>query len=155
MKMRRWGIIGIIELLLLAYMIFAMRDFTVFAVGLFWDLKAFILIVTFPFGIILFNYSFRMIAGNISLFFDKRIPAKDDLERGIIFFDFAVKSYLYSGVFLFFFALMMMLSDISSVDVIGRNLATALCSVIYSLFIVILFLVPMKNRLEMKLTDLK
>ena len=155
MKMKRGGIIVMIELLLLAYMILAMRDFTVFAVGLFWDLRAFILIVTFPFGIILLNYSFRMIAGNISLPFDKGKSAKDDLERGIIFFDFAVKSYLYSGMFLFFFALMMMLSDISSVDVIGRNLATALCAIIYSLLIIILFLVPMKNRLEMKLADLK
>lgn len=154
MKIRRILIITVFELFILAFMIFSMRDFTVLAIDLFWDLKAFLLIVCFPFGILLLTNSFNSMATYIYMPFDKKENTKEDLENGITFYSFAEKSYFFSGILIFFISIMMMLSDISSIEMIAKNLGTALCAIIYALFIVVILISPLKNTLEVKLNKI-
>lgn len=154
MRIRKFIIVILLVLALLSYMILAMRDFTVFAVLLFWDLKAFLMIVIIPSLILLITYTPKEIALYIYTVLYKEEKQNDTINKSINFFKRIQRLIIYSGVFIFFFSIMMMLSDISSVSVIARNSATGLCGIIYALLFVILIILPIQNSLEKRVENL-
>lgn len=147
-------IIGIVILIvgLLSFMILSMRNFEVFAGFLFWDLNAFIMITIIPSLIIMITYSISDVSQFLISIFTNKFENEIKKNRVLIFLKYLKNTLIYSGIFTFFFSLMMMFSDISSVEVIGKNLGTAICSILYSLFIVLIFIHPTENRIKQSFT---
>lgn len=154
MKMKRFISVVVIVLLLLCYMIFAMKDYSVFVISLFWDLHGFIAVILIPLLVLQATYPIKEIANNLKLGFFSSNDDKKSLKRSLEFFKHFQKIYIFTGVLIFFVSIMVMLSNMSP-EYMGRILGTALCAVIYSILFVLIFFLPIINRLKQRLSILE
>ncbi len=60
---------------------------------------------------------------------------------------------IFTGILIFLFSIMIMLSDLCT-EHMGRSLGTALCGIIYPIILVLLFISPIKNKLEQRILEL-
>lgn len=146
MKIKRFIAIIILIVLLFSYMLFAMRDFTVFAADLFWDLKAFIMVMLIPTLVSLITFTPKDIASYISVALNKNEKDIEKLTGAKNYFNKLLEITICTGILIFFFSLMVLLSDLS-VSAIGKNSGTGLCAIIYTFIIVVLFILPVRNTL--------
>lgn len=137
----------ILEILLLCFMIYAMREFDVFGIGLFWDLKAFVMFTTIPTIVILINNSPKDIASYLTtIFYENENNAL--ISESFKFIKLIKQTLLYSGILIALISIMMMLSDISPDGMMAKNAGTGLCGIIYSILTIVLIILPIENSLN-------
>lgn len=155
MKKRRFILITLLILALLSYMMLAMKDenLTINIFGLFWDLKAFTMMLLIPLFVTLTTYSFKDIAEILVFSFQMTQNNIDRVKYALAFFKYLQVIYIFSGILIFLLSMMIMLSDLSP-EHMGRSLGTALCAIIYAFLIALLLISPIKNKIEQRLLEL-
>lgn len=149
MKIKRYitFFTGVVALLVL--MSFIMNDFKGIYIEMFLDLNAFIMITIIPVLVTLTKYDIAEIATHIITAFSTKKLNVETYMRANDFYKFQGLVYIYTGILICLFSVMLMLRDLS-IEFIGKCLGTALCGFIYSILVILLYVLPVRMSLKDK-----
>lgn len=82
----------------------------------------------------------------------KKAGSLMEIKRAIEAVTLSMKSLFYSGLFIFFMALIIILKNLSSPETLGPSLAVAILSFIYAI-VLNLIMLPIKSKLNLLLIE--
>ena len=116
-----------------------------------------LIMIGVPLVLLKTGWSFRQMgqAIGLALSADAAAAGKAELEDARRFFVSARAYLLGTGALGFFLGVIAMLTNLTDYNLLGRNMAVALISVLYAIFVSLLVCLPMEASLQRKLIRLE
>lgn len=124
-------------------------------IGLYWDVPSFILCLGIPYLVLSSTFSHREMAAayrNAVTLADLSIL---EVKRGLVFFRAMERQLYFAGAGATFYGIIAMLAHSEDSTMIGKGLAVALITLLYSILFNQFGIAPFKNALEKKIAKLE
>lgn len=150
MKIKRYTILVTAIVAFICLMMLIMNEFKGLYIEMFLDLKAFLMVIIIPSLTTLVKYNLTEIITHTQTAFSTKKLNIETYLRAYDFYRYQGLVLIYTGVFILVFSIIVMLRDLS-IEHIGKCLGTALCGIIYTVIIIILYILPIRMTLKDKI----